>query len=108
MIDLTALCSILDSLEIPWANQSWPGFSAPDPPYIVLAAGYGETAWADNMAYASWMPYDIALYTKSRDYALEQRIKDALSDAGVPWTLAVTSLDSEKLIEAAFAVNVSD
>lgn len=104
MIELKALCSLLDSLGIPWSNQSFSGEA--EPPYIVLVAGYGESVYADNAAYASWMPYDIALYTRRRDYVREKRIKDALDEAGVNYTIAVTSIESEKLVEAAFSVNV--
>lgn len=104
MIELKALCSLLDSLGIPWSNQSFSGEA--EPPYIVLVAGHGESVYADNAAYASWMPYDIALYTRRRDYAREKRIKDALDEAGVNYTIAVTSIESEKLVEAAFSVNV--
>ena len=54
------------------------------------------------------MPYDIALYTRHRDYANEQRIRDALEAAECPYTLGITEIDSEELIEAAFTVNVAE
>lgn len=108
MIKLRDLCAVLDSIGIPWSNQSFTGNDEPAPPYIVLVAGYGESVYADNAAYASWMPYDIALYTRRRDYARERKIKDALDAAGCPYTLAVTSIESEKLVEAAFSVNVEE
>lgn len=97
---------MLDSLGIPWSNQS--SSCDAEPPYIVLVAGYGETFYADNRAYASWMSYDVALYTRRRDYARERRIKEALDAADCPYTLAVTSIESEKLVEAAFSVNVEE
>lgn len=106
MIKLKDLCAVLDTLGIAWSNQS--SSDDAEPPYIVLVAGYGESVYADNAAYASWMPYDIALYTRRRDYARERKIKDALDAAGCPYTLAVTSIESEKLVEAAFSVNVEE
>lgn len=74
----------------------------------MLVAGYGEAAYADNAAYASWMPYDIALYTRRRDYTRERKIKDALDAADCPYALAVTSIESENVVEAAFSVNVEE
>ena len=63
MIELKALCGVLDSLGIPWANQRFADGEEPAPPFICLVAGYNEAAYADNGTYLSWMPYDIALYT---------------------------------------------
>ena len=97
---------MLDKLGIAWSNQSCSDDA--EPPYIVLVAGYGESAYADNAAYASWMPYDIALYTRRRDYARERKIKDALDAADCPYALAVTSIESENVVEAAFSVNVEE
>lgn len=96
---------MLDSIGIPWSNQTFGGAGEPAPPYIALVAGYGESVYADNRAYASWMPYDIALYTRTRDYGREKVIRDALDAADCPYTLTVTSIESEKLVEAAFTVN---
>lgn len=97
---------MLDTLGIAWSNQS--SSDDAEPPYIVLVAGYGESVYADNAAYASWMPYDIALYTRRRDYARERKIKDALDAVGCSYTLAVTSIESEKLVETAFSVDVEE
>lgn len=97
---------MLDKLGIAWSNQSFSDDA--EPPYIVLVAGYGEAAYADNAAYASWMPYDIALYTRRRDYTRERKIKDALDAADCPYALAVTSIESENVVEAAFSVNVEE
>ena len=54
------------------------------------------------------MPYDIALYTRHRDYAIEKRIRDALEAAECPFMLSITNIDSEELTEAAFTVNVAE
>ena len=108
MIELKALCGVLDALGIPWANQKFADGEEPAPPFICLVAGYNEAAYADNGTYLSWMPYDIALYTRHRDYATEKRIRDALEAAGCPFTLSITNIDSEELTEAAFTVNVAE
>ena len=104
MIGLDELCGVLDSLGIPWANQRFADGEEPTPPFICLVAGYNEAAYADNDTYLSWMPYDIALYTRHRDYANEQRIRDALKAAECPYTLGITESDSEELTDAACTV----
>lgn len=110
MILLDDLCDVLDSLGIPWTNEQPTDEQKSKilPPYIALVAGYGETQYADNTAWLRWMPYDVALYTRHRDYALERKVAAALDDAGCAYTLGVTNIESEGLVEAAFSVDVDE
>lgn len=107
MITLKELCAAIDGLGIPWANQKF-DTDEPEPPFICLVAGFSEAAYADNLTYMQWMPYDVALYTRQRDYATEQRVAAALDEAGCAYTLGITNIDNEKLVEAAFSVNVAE
>lgn len=108
MIGLDGLCSVLDGLGIEWTNEKFGSEDAPAPPYICLQAGFEETAYADNMAYARWMPYEILLYTSQRDYGLEQQIASALDAHEIAYSKSVAHFDSESLIEAAFTVSVTE
>lgn len=107
MITLTKLCEVLDGLGIEWANEKFEP-KEPEPPFIVLVAGYGEAAGADNVTWCEWMPYDVALYTKRRDYKTERKVAEALTSVECRYTKTVTILDSENLTEAAFSVNVTE
>lgn len=108
MITLDELCDALDGLGVEWANEGFGDDEKPAPPYMVLAAGFGETAYADNAAWARWMPYEILLYTAQRSYELEGNIAAALDAAGCAFEKSVTHADGEHLIEASFAVNVTE
>lgn len=108
MIGLKELCALIDGLGIPWANQRFENDEEPAPPFIVLVAGFSSSAAADNICWRSWMEYDVALYTRFRDYATEKAIADALTAADVMFEKTITQLDSENLIEAAFTVNVAE
>ena len=59
MMNLDDLCKLLDGLGIPWANEDFTDDEKPAPPYIVLSAGFGETLYADNVAWISWMPCEV-------------------------------------------------
>lgn len=108
MISLDELCNVLDTLKIPWANEGFNENDKPEPPYISLEAGFEESAYADNKAWASWMPYEILLYTAQRDYELESKIATALDEAGCAFGKSVTHDDGESLVEAIFTVNVTE
>ena len=108
MNSLKDLAALLDSLGIPWTNGGSRDDERQVPPYIDIEAGYGEAASADNKAWVRWMPYDVALYMRERDYQLEQKIETALDDADFAFTKTVTPIDGEDLIETAYEVNVSE
>lgn len=108
MMTLDALCAALDSLGIPWANEGFTDDDRPAPPYISLEAGFEEVAYADNAAYARWMPYEVLLYSPQRAYGLEAEVGAALDAAGFAYEKAITHFDGEHLIEAAFTVNVTE
>lgn len=108
MKSLDDLISAVESLGIPWANGAFQDGEEPPPPFIVLVAGFSQSAYADNIAWARAMPYDVALYTRARDYELERRIGDAIEAAGIAYELAITHIDAEHLTEAAFSVAVSE
>lgn len=108
MHSLKALAALLDSLGIPWTNGGSRDGSGDDsvPPYIDIEPGYGDACFADNRTWDYWMPYDVALYARERDYQLERRIETALDDADFAYTKTVTPIDGEDLIETAYEVNV--
>lgn len=108
MKTLDDLAAALDGLGIGWANEKFSNGSKPTPPYIVLEAGYEEAAYADNMTYARWMPYEVLLYTAQRDYATERSVETALESAEIDYSKAVTHFDNEGLIEADFTVYVTE
>lgn len=105
---LDDLCTLLDGLNIPWTNEGYTDDDRPEPPYISLEAGLGETAYADNKAWASWMNYEILLYTAHRSYELESKIEAALDKAGCAFSESVTHADGESMIVASFAVSVQE
>lgn len=108
MITLDQLCGVLDGLGIPWANEGFSDDDKPAPPYMSLEAGFGETAYADNKAWASWMNYEILLYTAHRSYELESRIEAALDKAGCAFSESVMHADGESMIVASFSVSVQE
>ncbi|MEQ2994806.1 hypothetical protein AAAX31_00195 [Collinsella sp. CLA-ER-H5] len=106
MKTLDELVALLKSFGLPFSNGAFQPDERPAPPYIEIEAGYGESAYADNVAYLRWMPYDCGLYCAERDYKLEQRVETALDDAGFAYTKTITPIDGEGVIETAYQINV--
>lgn len=108
MITLDELCGVLDRLGLPWANEGFADDERPDVPYIVLEADFEEVAYADDMPWARWMPYEILLYTSNRSYETEARVADLLDEAGCAYEKSITHNDGERLVEASFSVCVTE
>ena len=102
------LCKLLDGLGIPWTNEGYTEEDRPEPPYISLEADFGGTSYADNKAWASWMNYEILLYTAHRAYELEDKIESALDAEGCAYSESVTHVDGERLVVASFYVSVQE
>lgn len=108
MMKLDDLCQLLDGMKIPWTNEGYTDDDRPQPPYISLEAGLDKTAYADNKVWASWMTYEILLYTTHRSYELESKIEDALDKAGCAFSESVAHIDGERMIVASFSVSVQE
>lgn len=105
MITLDELCSVLDGLGIPWANEGYIDEKT-TLPYISLEAGFSDGLYADNISWIEFMSYEIILYTKARDYPLEATIAHALDANGCPFEKSVQQVESEHLVEVSFSVNL--
>lgn len=108
MNSLKDLAKMLDAFGLPWANGGFRDGGFPAPPYIDIEAGYGESMCADNAAWCRWMPYDVALYVRERDYELEKRFEAALDAAEFNYSKKVTPLDDDDLIETAYEIDVTE
>lgn len=108
MNSLKDLAKMLDAFGLPWANGGFRDGGFPAPPYIDIEAGYGESTCADNAAWCRWMPYDVALYVRERDYELEKRFEAALDAAEFNYSKTVTPLDNDELIETAYEIDVTE
>lgn len=108
MKSLADLAALLDAFGLPWTNGGIRDGVEQAPPYIDIEAGYGESLGADNAAWLRYMPYDVALYCRERDYALEARFESALDEGGFGFSKTVTVLDTEALVETAYEVNITE
>lgn len=108
MNTLSQLAALLDGFGLPWSNGGTRDGDEQSPPYIDIEAGFGESIGADNGAWLRYMPYDVALYVRERDYDLERRLEAALDDGGFPFVKTVTLLDSEALVETSYEVNITE
>lgn len=109
MTTLDELCQVIDSIGLPWANTNFEREDDVSPPYIVLRKSDGSVIGANDSAWCHLVEYDIGLYTKRRDYALERTVMDALDGSGIFYDDGgFWELPEQGMVEAVFTVTVRE
>jgi len=77
--------ALLNELGVPNTQAFWEDQKPPPLPYVVLMPHGSANLHADGTVRFDARRYDLELYAKPRDIALEHRIKAALRDAEVDY-----------------------
>lgn len=78
----------------------------PDPPYVIYLAARSNNFSADGKVYQKVEHYQVELYTKTKSPEAEEVLENALETAGIPWEKTETYIDSEKLYENLYEIEV--
>lgn len=101
---LEELHSILASAGYPTAYLA---FKTPQaPPYICYLAAYSHNVGADNVVWKQVNHIQIELYTENKDRQAERKIEEALMKAGIYYETTDTYIDSEKLYQRIYEIEV--
>lgn len=98
------LRAILASTGLPVALHHWD--RPPRPPYVVYLDDATDNFSADNVAYEVATHYWVELYDNRRNRAAEEKIEDALTAAGIYWDRDVDYIESERLYQARYEIEV--
>lgn len=88
---------LLNGLEIPYAYYQFPEGTATEPPFICFYYPDQSGFYADNKTYAKRVSVNIELYTKDKNFELEQRLEDLLDSNEIGYRKYESYIDSEKL-----------
>lgn len=69
----------------PFCQVQWAPVKTPDLPYGVLMPLETENTHKDNVTSQVWVPYQIELYSRTRDVPLEKRVQAVLDGLGIGW-----------------------
>lgn len=98
------LYQALKSIGYPVAYGS---FSSPvTPPFITYQFAYSNDMMADNVNYVPIENFQIELYTTKKDLVTEQKVQDKLKDLGLPYRKFEAYLDSEKLFQIVYEIQI--
>ena len=95
---------LLAPLGVPFSFHHW---EAPPPmPYGVYFDDSTDNFEADDTAYAVIRRFNIELYVRQRDPALEGRLEDILTAADLYWDKYAAYIDSERFHQIAYEIEV--
>ena len=102
------LLAVLAGLDLPYAQIQFYPEHIPKLPYVIVEPMSTRNVFADGLVHKLLVPYQVMLYTERRDVPLEQRVQDALNEAGIPWERFHTVDDVGHAIVAVYEVTVTE
>lgn len=103
---LEQLFDILSGTGLPVTYHAWPEGEAPSLPWVAIVETGSDNFGADGIAYGLIKTVDVELYTKSKDPTMEGKVETALTNAGIYWDKDETFIESEKVFEIIYSLEV--
>ena len=97
---------MMQEMELPFAYHHFSEGESPEPPFLLFLSPGENTFSADNSMYFSFKMLDIELYTDRKQPELEEQIEMVLSHHKIYYTKSETFIDSEKLYEILYEMEV--
>ena len=101
-MDEEALFNLLKSTGLPVAYHHFT--SPPSPPYIVYLFTYSSNFGADNKVHSQADNYQVELYTKTKDPAVEALIEGLFDANDIYWEKTETYIESEGLYQVLYEI----
>lgn len=83
-----------------------PDNPAPDPPFVCFYYPGEDDFQADNINYAHITELVIELYTDEKDFSLENRISDILTEHELSYSAVQDYIDSERMFMTTYTMEV--
>ena len=99
--------ALLERLGFSFAYDHFAEGEGPDPPFLVYRYPNADNFAADGVVYFKQDILHIEVYTDRKDPALEEKIEAALDEGGIFYGKGETWIDSEKLYEVLYEMEVS-
>ena len=106
MMELHEIASMLAGLGIPLAYHHFAEGESPPPPFLLYLSPGSDNFSADGRVYWKVAQLDVELYTDLKDPELEARLEMVLDAAGLFYNKTESFIDSEKLYEVLYEMEV--
>lgn len=97
---------MIESIGLPFTYDSFPDNIAPDPPYLVFNYPQNNDFGADNINFVSIDTLNIELYTRNKDFELEQDVEAVLNANGFFYEKNEAFIRTEHLYQITYVMEV--
>lgn len=97
---------MLERLGIPFNYREFTEEAAVPPPFALWYFDSSNNFSADDRVYCKIYELDIELYTREKDFELEAKLEDILTESGLYWDKEEQWIESEDLYEVLYYMEV--
>ena len=98
--------NMVASIGLPYAYYQFPNDTQQAPPFIAFYYENSDDVYADNANYQRITELFIEFYSDSKDFFYETLIEDTLTASGLTYTKSEQFIDTEKLHETVYEMEV--
>lgn len=98
--------TMLNGVGIPCVYHHFADDSGQQPPFICFYYPQDNDFKADDINYSRINQMIVELYTDYKDFDLEECLETILFGSGLVWAKVETYIDSEKMYEVAYTMDV--
>lgn len=100
------IANLIKSIGVPFSYYQFDDDTSVAPPFICYFYPERNDVLADDTNYQKVEHLIVELYTENKDFALEQKVEEALTGAGLVYTKDDEFLDDEKMHEAIYETEI--
>ena len=97
---------IIKGIGLPYAYYQFPEGTGQAPPFICYFFSLNNDLFADQSNYQKIERLNIELYTKTKDFAQEEAVENALTSHGFTYAKESNYIDNEKMWQIAYEMDV--
>lgn len=96
----------LSGIGVPVAYHHFDEGTGQQPPFICFYYAGSNDVYADNQNFQRIDSLIVELYTDNKNFTLEAATESVLASSGFTWTKEETYIDSEKMYEVIYTMEV--
>ena len=100
------ICKIIKETGLPFAYHHFAEGESPEPPFLIFLSSGENNFSADNYMYFSFKKLNIELYTDRKAPEIEKKVEEILKKYQIFYTKSEIWIESEKLYEILYEVEV--
>ena len=100
------ITTMIAGIGLPYAYYQFAEDTGQHPPFICFFYSDNDDFVADNTNYQTIVTLNIELYTDMKDFDTESTVETALNSAGLVFSKSETFIDSEKMHETIYTMEV--